>query len=272
MTTDNGAGHLGATSRQRVRLTGAKYTLLYTLYFRALDARSSNPLVDDQWAPAILDRLEVGRLRLALHAGDRYMVLLRARQLDRWTTEFLTEHPDATVLQLGCGLDSRAFRLELPPDVRWYDVDYPEVVELRRRLYPDKPNHHMIASSITEPDWLAQVPTDRPTLVIAEGVFPYVEESDIRSLVDRLMDRFDEGQLMFDGLARWAVRMVPILRWGVDDPTVVEGWHERLTLVDSISVMRNWEAIPSPFYRGLLRTMQPFRSFRDIMPLARYRF
>src|SRR5690242_12400325 len=120
------------------QLGGVEKTLLYTLYFRALDQRSSAPIVGDTWAAGVLERIpsdQRGGLRTAkLGASGRFPPLLRARRLDDWTRDFLARHPDAAVLQLGCGLDSRAFRLDVPATARWYDLDFPAVIELRRRL------------------------------------------------------------------------------------------------------------------------------------------
>lgn len=67
-------------------------------------------------------------------ADDSVVKALRAKQLDTWTAEFLAEHGAATVLHLGCGVDSRVYRVDPPGPVRWYDLDHPKVIELRRRL------------------------------------------------------------------------------------------------------------------------------------------
>ena len=66
------------------------------------------------------------------------------------------------MLHLGCGLDSRFFRLDPGPGVEWYDVDYPDVAELRRQLYPGREHYHVVAASVTDPAWLADVPA-RPS-------------------------------------------------------------------------------------------------------------
>jgi O-methyltransferase involved in polyketide biosynthesis len=68
---------------------------------------------------------------------NQFGVALRGAQLDAWTTDFLSGNPDAVVLHLGCGLHSRAFRLALPEGVRWFDVDLPQVIALRRKLYSE---------------------------------------------------------------------------------------------------------------------------------------
>jgi O-methyltransferase involved in polyketide biosynthesis len=162
------------TNSEKSRLSGVRQTLLYTLYYRVLDQRSKAPIVSDTWAADVLDRIRAdnskGLWTAKLGASGRFPPLLRARRLDDWTREFLAHQPDATVLHLGCGLDSRAFRLDVPETVRWYDLDFPDVIELRRRLYPERAGYRLLASSVTDPGWLDEIPVERPSLTIAEGV------------------------------------------------------------------------------------------------------
>ena len=73
------------------------------------------------------------------------------------------------------------------PGVDWFDVDYPEVIELRRKLYPARDGYHLIASSVTEPGWLDQVPRDRPAMVVAEGLTPYLGVEEGPQLFSRLL-------------------------------------------------------------------------------------
>jgi len=64
------------------------------------------------------------------------------------------------MLHLGCGLDSRVYRIDPPASVRWFDVDYPEVIALRRHLYPERAGYRVIGSSLADLSWLAEVPGD----------------------------------------------------------------------------------------------------------------
>ncbi|MQA02028.1 MAG: hypothetical protein GEV07_04660 [Streptosporangiales bacterium] len=127
-----------------VDFTGVKMTLLATLYARAVESREPRPILGDRIAAEILDKVDYDFTKVRKAAGDRYTVAIRAKQLDVWTTEFLAEHPDATVVQLACGLDSRAFRLDLLPAVRWFDLDFPDVVELRWQVYPSRANYQLL--------------------------------------------------------------------------------------------------------------------------------
>jgi O-methyltransferase involved in polyketide biosynthesis len=142
-------------------------------------------------------------------------------------------------------LDSRVFRLDPPANDRWFDVDYPEVVELRRRLYPDRDGYSMIASSVTEPDWLRGVPGDRPAMIIAEGLLPYLPKDEVPRLFERLTAHPPSGEIAFDGYSRlgvWLLQNSPQIRatgaslhWGIDDPHELEDQVPPLKLVTELT-------------------------------------
>ncbi len=77
--------------------------------------------------------------------------------LDSWAAEFLAAHPDGLVLHLACGLDSRPLRVARPASAAWIDVDYPDVIALRRRLYDLPAGVTTIGTSVTEPEWWHRV-------------------------------------------------------------------------------------------------------------------
>jgi methyltransferase (TIGR00027 family) len=264
------------TNTEKNQLSGVKETLLYTLYYRAVDQRSKVPIVGDTWAAEVLDQVTADNrkgLRTAkLGVSGRFPPLLRARRLDDWAREFLADHPDACVLHLGCGLDSRAFRLDVPETVRWYDLDFPDVIELRRRLYPERAGYRLLATSAEDQGWLDEIPADRPTLVVAEGVLPYLTETDVRQLLVRLTDRFPSGEMIFDGVAGPTARMTKLFQWSLGDPGELERWNPRLTLVDVVPVVSDFGRIHNRGYRTLFRVLTKFQAMRDSMRLLRYRF
>lgn len=97
-------------------------------------------------------------------------IAIRARTLDDWVRTLIASHPECCVLHLGCGLDTRVFRIDPPKGVRCFAVDYPKVVALRQRLYPARAGCELIGSSVVDPAWLEQMPADRPVMVVAEGL------------------------------------------------------------------------------------------------------
>lgn len=267
----------------QVDFTGVKWTMLVTLYLRAVDSRENNPVLGDHAAADAVRRInyDFGSWKMRLTEAHRFLVALRAKQLDQWAVDFLDMNPEATVLQLGCGLDSRAFRLGVPSGVRWFDVDYPEVIELRRRLYEDTDHYRMIASSVTDPAWLDDIPTRQPVLVIAEGLLMYLKEDDVRVLLQRLTDRFRTGALLFDGLLPWPVRLFNMLPgpygsldmgWAVRDERRLEQWNPRLRHRETATVVGRYSKVPVPTYRILYALLSRIPAIANSLRMFRFEF
>ncbi|OBA71725.1 methyltransferase [Mycobacterium sp. 1554424.7] len=247
------------------------WTNLCTLYLRAYESRSPAPILDDKAAAEAVDRIEYdwARMRRAMHPGsNQYMVTIRAKRLDDWTADFLRRHPDAVVLHLGCGMDTRAFRLHPPDAVQWFDVDQPEVISLRRKLYDDRDGYRMIGSSVTDGAWLNEIPADRPTLVIAEGLLMYLLEPEVRALLRRLTDRFAGGEMLFDTTSPLGPRLSRVLtkgitKWGIGDARELERWNPRLRLREQAPVIALYERVPSAPVRLLWRLINatPMRNY-----------
>lgn len=131
-----------------------------------------------------------------------------------------------TVLHLDCGLDSRVFRIDPLNTVRWYDVDMPDVIELRKRLYLERHDYTLIGSSVTALHWLDGIPADRPVLVVAESLDQYLSEKESIALFNRITEKFPA--------ARKANVSLP---WGINDPREFEKQVPRLKLVTDISFL-----------------------------------
>lgn len=192
----------------RTNLRHEKETLLMTLYLRALDNRARSPILGDGYAQGLVDQIDYDFHRLRNLKGNVALIASRARTFDVWTRDFLTEYPEGQVLNLACGLDSRPLRVPRPQTARWIDVDYPEVLQIRDTLYGSLAGVDTIAASVDDPALWAQVPTDRPTFVLAEGLFMYLSDNQVHRLIDRIITHLPSGRLAFDGIAPWVKAIV----------------------------------------------------------------
>ncbi|GAA4624198.1 class I SAM-dependent methyltransferase [Actinoallomurus vinaceus] len=269
---------------EKIALSGVQETMLATLYGKAMESRSADPVLVDEQAEQAVDRIEYDFSRLKVTRNTAVSAAVRSRYLDDWARSALAELPDATVLHLGCGLDSRVYRLDPPPTVRWYDVDYPDVVALRRRLYPERPGYHLIASSVTDPGWLAEVPDDRFGVVIAEGLTMYLTREETGDLFERLTYHLPGGVLMFDAWNSLGMRAgarqgvikasgAKLGGWGIDHPHDVELLAPGLTFVAE----QTFFDIPELGRYGwpvrlACRTMNRIPAMRNMGRLLRYRF
>lgn len=247
-----------------VRWGSVEWTNLVTLYLRAYESRSQRPVLGDHAAAEAVDRIDYDFKRIhrsSLPAANQYLVTLRAKQLDDWTADFLRRYPDAVVLHLGCGLDTRAFRLAPPPSVLWFDVDQPGVIELRRRLYADTEQYRMVGSSVTDPAWPEVIPPERPTLVVAEGLLMYLSAAEVRKLLSRLTARFERGEMLFDTLSALAPLLSKlftrgIIKWGIRDARDLQSWNPRLRLVEQTSALGGYRRIAERPVRLLYQVMR----------------
>ncbi|MEV4598545.1 class I SAM-dependent methyltransferase [Amycolatopsis sp. NPDC049253] len=240
-------------------LTGVEETAFITLHARALDAAAEQPILADPYAKALVDEIDYDFRRLGptpkLDLKERLSVGIRAVIFDGWVQEFLDRNADGVVLDLGCGVDSRALRVRRPAGVDWYDVDLPAVIELRRRCYPDTAGVHPVAGELAEGGWLADVPRDRPMIAVMDGLYPFMTPSSFPRLLNRLTGHFDRGELIVLGYSRFSSRMMPrvlpavktlgiAINEGFDDPREVERWApalrftEQRRLIDSPDVAK----------------------------------
>lgn len=229
-------------------LTPVEKTLLITLTGRALDARTTYPLLGDGLAAQVLDRIGADGT-ITLSSTVRLASTVRSKMLDELVAEFITANPDAVVVELGCGLETRMDRIAVPATVDWYDVDLPDVIALRRQLIPELDRSHLVAASLTEPDWAQAIPRDRPVIAVADGVLGFLTEADNTQLLRTLTDHFTAGgELAFVAYTRIAAKMMgalpvqlDVLRqvgipkgyqgFGFDDPRELERLNPRLTFV-----------------------------------------
>ena len=146
------------------------------------------------------------------------------------------------MLGLGCGLDSRFYRVD-DGRVTWYDLDMPPVVELRRKFFTETERYRMIAASVVDLAWMDTVASGgRPVLVVAEGLLMYLDEADVKRLVLGLHETFPGCQLVADVFSRMTARSAtnhPSLKntgaslgWGIDDPCELETWASGIHLLE----------------------------------------
>ncbi len=271
------------TEKLHVDLSGAPQTMLATFYAKALDADFDKPILGDRWARDIVDRIDYDWSKTTITPRTAPSVTTRSAHFDMWARQFLAVHPEANVLHLGCGLDSRYYRLDPGPGVEWYDVDYPDVVGLRVQLYPPREHCHVVAASVTEPSWLAEVSADRPTLMIGEGLTMYLTEADGIALLRRIVAHAPSGELQFDAFSRLGIkaqwtntvvtRAGAQLHWGIDGPgEIVEAVPGvRLLAWASPFDSPTFDGVALP-YRVMARVMSVSRKLRYMAAYHRYAF
>ncbi|WP_158905491.1 class I SAM-dependent methyltransferase [Rectinema subterraneum] len=205
-----------------------------------MESRRQNPIFFDRTSKEILDRIEYDFANLKIPRKTAVMLCIRAKKMDDYVKEFLASHPTSIVIHLGCGLDSRYMRVD-NGEVEWYDLDMPEVIELRRKFYEETSRYRMISSSVNNLGWISAISAQgRLAMVIAEGLFMYLKEEEVKALILALKEAFPGCLLVFDAYSVLTARSVrehpsikktgAVIHWGIDDASAIEQLSEGIRL------------------------------------------
>ena len=182
-----------------------------------------------------------------------YSMAMRSRVFDEALAEALEKDPDAVVLHLGCGMDSRVLRVENRGS-RWYDVDFPAVIEERSRYFRETDCYRMIGGDVSGEAWMQAVPQGESAVVVMEGLSMYLPRQALKDLLGRLRCRFERITVLMDCYSEFAakasrhrnpINSVGVTQvYGLDDPKVLEEGT-------GLSFVREWDMWPESLCKTL---------------------
>lgn len=222
-------------TKVKVDLGPVQETLLIPLLGRAEQTRRRRGLVRDPRAVEIVESLDYD---FAKWRGIRSLVgaAIRTRMFDDEVRDFLAEHPDGTVIEIGAGLNTRYERLD-NGRARWLELDLPDSMELRRRFFRDTERRTMLAASVLDSDWYEHVASlPAPYCFVSEAVVIYLDDVDVERSLCGLATRFPGARLVTDTTSAAMVdgqhehdAMKHLskdawFRWRCDDPRTLGGW------------------------------------------------
>jgi O-methyltransferase involved in polyketide biosynthesis len=232
------------TEKIQHNLDGVSETLLMTLLVRARESQRPNPMIKDDKAVAMVKELDCDFSQLRMQKHDEVAVIMRMKKFDSTARTFLLQNPKAVIVHIGCGLDTRFDRVD-DGHVEWFDLDMPDVIELRKKLINGESNrYHSLAVSVLEDGWYKEVSGFKPTpfMFLAEGVFPYFKEEQVKALFLNLRDHFPGAELVCDAHTPFVIwidnlqlalsKVSARLHWGLKHGKDVESWGDGLLLLD----------------------------------------
>ena len=189
--------------KEKMKFNGpVQETLLIPLYMRAMESRrKKNCILKDDFAEGLVDRIDYDFAKLKNAKMSYIGCVVRGRYYDDAARRFIQSHSNPVVVNVGCGLDTRYQRVKEHNRAVFYELDLPEVIELRRHLIPEEAGDHYVAGSLLEEDWMDELRERHPDshfIIIAEGVLMYFYERQVRQFVTRIAKKFGGGELCFD--------------------------------------------------------------------------
>jgi len=187
-----------------MKLTDVSKTAIVTLRSRAIESKKNRPLIHDPMADYCLDRLislasEDEKARLfdnRLSSRITNYIVLRARKLDAITNDFISKNSGSIVVNLGCGFDTRYWRID-NNKCTYIELDLPEVIEIKREILKGRLAYELIGCSILNPGWIDRVASkgNRNVLLVAEGLFFYLPKVGAINLLGAFSEKFYHSQI-----------------------------------------------------------------------------
>jgi methyltransferase (TIGR00027 family) len=279
-----------------ISLSDVAATSLITLYCHALESQSRNPIITDPKAVELMQLFnsELAKSENKLHRNmangklDQKMMVhiaLRARRYDQYVKDFLKQASNAIIVNIGCGFDTRFYRLD-NGQVDFYDLDFPEVIEIKQKVLTENSRYHFIASSVLDYEWMERLfqPRIRPVMFVAEGVFMYLYTAEVRELVLKLQSEFPGSELVCEVFnALWLTkpwkRMINLkmqrelhmgkeatFNFGIRASRDMEKWNSGIEFLD------DWTYLDEPEPKiGWLRLLRHVELFRKTQWTVHYR-
>ena len=288
-TGDTSISQLAANnpSKTAFQLGPEQETLFIPLIARAYETRREDRQLEDQKALQIVKGTDYDYTKFPNSFALRGAVG-RTLLLDADVKSYMSEYPEGVVVEVGCGMNTHFERVD-NGRIHWFDLDLPDVIDMRRQFFTDTDRRHMIAASFTDDSWYAQVkkalPADgnnnnskTPICFVCEASIIYIDADIVRKGIVSIADAFDHvvfitdtaGTTMADGQSTHPLmknmREENYVVWKCDDPAEIERWvGARWKLVQSRTMM----ALPDAFHA---EAPFVFRFMKRFLPSVADRF
>ncbi len=255
---------------EKIERNTVQETLVIPLYGRKMCSELYPGLYQDKTAAELIDRIDYDFSVLAKKSGSlmqRFGFLeaaMRQNDLAFEVQDYLSAHPYAAVVNLGCGLDSTGRRCD-NGRCKIYNLDLPDVIQVRDRLLPAGEREENIPCDLNDPAWFEKIDASGGAVFFAAGVFYYFLREQVMALVRHMADAFPGGVLVFDAANRKAVKLM-VKTWlkdaAIQDVSAyfavsdaereLSAWDSRLR-VSSRGYMYGYNDLMDPSVSGFFR-------------------
>lgn len=245
-------------------------TLVIPMYGRMKSSQLYPFLFKDDGAARLMSRIDYdfssleSNSRNAMQRFGFLEVAVRQYNLAWEVRDYLKTHPNAAVVNLGCGLDDTGRHCD-NGTCRIYNIDYPDVIEVRNDLIPPGAREVNIACDLNDTSWFQAIDASGGAVFFASGVFYYFLRSQVQKLVSAMAAAFPGGRLVFDAANRTAVKLM-LKTWvkyakikdvgayfSVEDAqTELSPWTKE-SKVSSRNFMLGYNDLKDPSVSGLFR-------------------
>lgn len=228
--------------KEKIKLGSVQETLLLPLWGRAMEFKNENPKMVDKKAWEIIKSIDYdfSKIENKINKISQISWVVRSLHIDRVIKDFISRFPDAVIVNIGCGLDTVYERMN-NNKIMFYDIDLPDVVELRKKFFEDNEKRKTLAISFLDNKFIDLFDKNMPVLFISGGVFYYFEEAKIKNFFKALAEKLTYCEIYFDALSSIGMKAAnkkvleagemnenAVCRWSVKSIQKFERWDNRI--------------------------------------------
>ena len=188
-------------------------TLILPLYGRKLCSERFPGLFSDPESARLIESIDYDfsekgkKMETTIGLFGAVEVAQRQYDLAYEVSEYLRAHPNAAVVNLGCGLDTTFYRVD-NGSCMGYSIDMPDVIAVRNELLPPRERERNIACDLNDTSWFDEIDGSDGAIFFAAGVFYYFKNEQVKALITAMSERFEGGTAVFDTCNRRGVKMM----------------------------------------------------------------
>ena len=275
--------------KYKIEKNTVQETLIIPLYARKVCSELYPNLYRDETAVRLIDEIDYDfsetekKSRSLMQRFGSLEVAMRQNDLAFEVLDYLKGHPNAAVVNLGCGLDSTGKACD-NGSCEIYNLDFPDVIAVRDELLPAGDREQNIPCDLNDTAWFSKINATGGAIFFASGVFYYFLTEQVKVLVQSMADAFPGGVLVFDAANRTAVKMIAktwlksakIQDVGAyfavsDAPKEIGSWDSRLQ-VTSRGYMLGYNDLKDPSVSGFFRFLARVGDGMMKMQIVRIKF
>lgn len=231
-----------------IKLGSVQETLLLPLWGRAIESQKEKPILIDKKAISIINSIPYDFTLISKNISKISQASWIARSIyfDKKIKEFIGIHPDATIVNIGCGLDTTFDRID-NGKIQWFDLDLPDSIALRKKYISETDRRQFVSKSVFDTSWYDKIEKSRKVMLLIAGVIYYFNEPEVKKLFKDFHTFLPGTDIIFDYSSTLGIKMAnkkvidkggidksAYLKWGIDSIHEIEKWDSFIKVISDM--------------------------------------
>ena len=238
-----------------INLGSVQETLLLPLWGRAIETQKKKPLLIDNKAVSIINSIPYDFNVISKNISEVVQAGWIARSLffDNKIKIFIKTHPEATIANIGCGLDTTFDRVD-NGKMQWLDLDLPDTIDLRKKYIFESDRRHFIPKSVFDQSWYDRIEKKNKVMLLIAGVLCYFSQSDVKRLFNEFHTFLPGVEVVFDYFSNIGMKVSnkkviedggmnesAYLKWSINNILEIEKWDKNIKVISYMPMYREYK-------------------------------